>query len=444
MPATILHDRYELISKLGNGVSGSVFKALDLHTDTEVAIKMVKRSVVRGQVQDEVDYVSRVRSCGSVVHPLDTFTWRMKSCMVMKLMTNGSLFDRIRPDAPTHLAQDLARSWLRQLVAAALAISRAHLVHGNITPSKCLIDESNVLVLHGFSACTEQGHRFLQGELLPSLSFYVAPESYLGMPCSAKQDVWNVGLVWYGMITGDLPWATPTREDPDYAAYLQTRMLPATSAIRALRPRVYNMLVQMLDPVPSRRPRLEEVASFLQHEHRWFRRHALARHFRLDEPSDSLLDEPRAGDYSVIEESFRKVAAIRRSSQRWSVDSGTDLMSPSQCERALPTRCHVQRSNDSTHSVRLQADHPSDQPISSSTSAPTDDIVSGSEQRDKVHDSPTLDLTLFNGMRVSSLPTQSPHRRSSLVGAQSRRSSAASARSSIDFGEVAKVRIAYL
>ena len=173
--AEILHDRYQLLKKLGSGGSGEVYKARDLRLKRKVAIKRViaqKRGhrAVLERLHKEAEFLARVDHA-NVVMVHDIVDSPESFCIVMELVRGQPFIERFRKrPVPEH--EFIA--YFRQMLAALEAVHAVGLIHRDVNPRNVLVTKEGVVKLtdFGLSGFVNDTEHRMGGTLA-----YMAPES---------------------------------------------------------------------------------------------------------------------------------------------------------------------------------------------------------------------------------------------------------------------------
>jgi len=269
MDLQLLADRYLLQEEVGFGATARVFRAFDLSSGEPVAIKAMAADAAEA-ANHEYTAMQLMFGTPNVANVRDAFVEGNKCYLVLKYMPNGTLYQRIKPCAESSVASlyDLQR-WFRQLVGAVEAFHQRCLIHGDIKPENCLIDEQENLVLHDLGTTAAVGHVH-SGRLIPGTEYYMAPELLQRAPCAPEQDVWSLGIVLHAILLSDLPWRRADPSDPAFAAYLKSGRLALGPRASLLSHELRELLGRMLEPEPRHRASLLQVALFLDAGVPWF------------------------------------------------------------------------------------------------------------------------------------------------------------------------------
>jgi serine/threonine protein kinase len=205
---------YRIESELGRGGMSVVFRARDLRSGAEVALKAplpgteVDPDAFR-RVLREVRVVSRL------VHPnivmlRGAFEHEGLPWLAFELVDGRSLADRIEREGPLPAAE-IAR--IGADLAGALEFAHARgSVHGDVTPRNILIASNGVAKIadFGLASFASAPGRNSAGPTLPKtvrrtiagVPAYLAPELILGHPPDGRSDIFALGAVLYEMSTG--------------------------------------------------------------------------------------------------------------------------------------------------------------------------------------------------------------------------------------------------
>ena len=204
---------YEIISMLGAGGMGEVWRAIDTRLDRSVAIKILPGEFAQN-AQLKVRFEREARTISQLNHPHICTLYDIGHSdgidyLVMELLEGEALADRI-VRGPLPLADVLRYG--REI---AQALDRAHrqgVVHRDLKPGNIMLTKSGAKLLDfglsksmGFSASTGDAtqHKPLtqEGTVLGTYQ-YMAPEQVAGEEADARSDIFALGVVLYEMATG--------------------------------------------------------------------------------------------------------------------------------------------------------------------------------------------------------------------------------------------------
>jgi len=209
---SIFGERYQIVSKLGSGGMGVVYKARDLELDDLVAIKML-----RGDASLDVEQLDRLKSelklARRITHPnvLRTFDFgehqgrpylSMEYVRGMTLRYLLQQTDRIPFSAALRIA--------RQLCAGLAAAHEVGVLHRDIKPENLILEQSGNAKLMDFGIARpirriEPGHT--QPGMFLGTPHYSAPEQLAGDEVDHRADIYAAGVLMCEMFCGRLPYA---------------------------------------------------------------------------------------------------------------------------------------------------------------------------------------------------------------------------------------------
>ncbi|MGW3422204.1 protein kinase domain-containing protein [Streptomyces phaeochromogenes] len=205
--------RYRLLSVLGEGGMGTVWRARDEVLHREVAVKEVRAPVGLGVVQVERMYTRLEReawaaariSARGVVTVHDVVTDDGRPWIVMELVRGRSLADAIGSQGA--LAPREAARIGAEVLAALRAAHGAGVLHRDVKPANVLLADDGRVVLTDFGIATVEGDSALTmtGELVGSPE-YLAPERALGRNPGPASDLWSLGALLYTAVQGRSPY----------------------------------------------------------------------------------------------------------------------------------------------------------------------------------------------------------------------------------------------
>src|SRR5256885_1561325 len=201
--------KYKILSTIGSGGFGTVYLAEDTWIDKKVALKVPHRQGV-----DFGELLREPRLLASLNHPnIVTILTAEKQenvfFIVMEFVPGETLEAMIGRDG----ALDVARA-LDYTCQISNAVDHAHkqgVLHRDLRPSNVLVADSGLLKVADFGTS-----RFLEiaahGTTVIGSPPYMAPEQFHGKAVFAS-DIYSLGVTMYQMLTGELPYDTPSPAD---------------------------------------------------------------------------------------------------------------------------------------------------------------------------------------------------------------------------------------
>lgn len=202
--------KYKILAPLGSGGFGTVYLAQDTWLDKKVAIKVPHRQ----QNLDLGELLHEPRLLGSLSHPniVSVLTAEKQDgvfFIVMEYVAGETLETIIAREG----ALELTRA-LDVTVQIANAVDYAHrqnVIHRDLRPGNVLVNEQGLVKVADFGTS-----RVLEiaahGTTVIGSPPYMAPEQFHGKAVFAS-DLYSLGVTMYQMLTGNLPYETPSPAD---------------------------------------------------------------------------------------------------------------------------------------------------------------------------------------------------------------------------------------
>ncbi|WP_069870495.1 serine/threonine-protein kinase [Streptomyces malaysiensis] len=261
----LIGGRYQLVSRLGHGGMGTVWRAHDQIVDRDVAVKEPRvpdhlpereRQTVYQRMQREARAAARIDH-PSVVTVHDVVVEGGRPWIVMELVRGQSLGDRLMEG--TLDPREAARIGLSVLGALAAA-HEAGVLHRDVKPDNVLLGRSGRVVLTDFGIAQIEGEQRLTetGGFVGSPEF-IAPERVLGQRPGPESDLWSLGVVLYAAVEGMSPFRRSHAPATLQAVLGSEPQVPA----RATGP-LATLIMQLLRKDSAMRPAAPEVRQALE------------------------------------------------------------------------------------------------------------------------------------------------------------------------------------
>jgi eukaryotic-like serine/threonine-protein kinase len=263
---TVLDQRFRIDFQLAAGGFGAIYRATDLLSDAEVALKVLLPKLARDPM-----VVARFRREGQMLAGLrDPHTITAYELgespdgtlyIVMELLHGESLYTRFRREGPM--------PWRRVLHIAAgvcSSLAEAHalgVVHRDLKPANIHLENRDgdtdfVKVLDFGIAKIVQGNientQLTQAGQMIGTVDYMSPEQMVGGELTAASDIYTLGVVLYEMISGRTPFADAQTATAILAAVL-TRAAEPLSRHAPVPPALDRIIARCLEREAARRYR---------------------------------------------------------------------------------------------------------------------------------------------------------------------------------------------
>ncbi|MGI5453499.1 serine/threonine-protein kinase [Streptomyces sp. CA-249302] len=213
----LIAGRYRLLSPLGEGGMGTVWRARDEVLHREVAVKEVRAPAglaaqdierMYARLEREAWAAARVAN-RNVVTVYDVAMQDGRPWIVMELVRGISLAELLDAEGP--LDPQRAAHIGAEVLAALRAAHEAGVLHRDVKPANVLLSNDGRVVLTDFGIAQVEGSSALTmtGEVIGSPEF-LAPERALGRTPGPESDLWSLGVLLYAAVEGNSPFRYDT------------------------------------------------------------------------------------------------------------------------------------------------------------------------------------------------------------------------------------------
>ncbi len=231
--STIAH--YRIVSKLGEGGMGAVYRATDTKLNREVAIKVLPAAFAQ-----DPDRMARFEREAQVLASLNHPNIAAIYGIEQNADRDGVAWKVRTSKGPLPLATAL--DYARQIALALEAAHEKGIIHRDLKPANIKVTPEGVVKLLDFGLAKASESSAVSGSptISPTLSLtmtqagvilgtaaYMSPEQARGKPVDRRADIWAFGVVLYEMLTGRLLFggdtltdtiASVVKAEPDWAA----------------------------------------------------------------------------------------------------------------------------------------------------------------------------------------------------------------------------------
>jgi hypothetical protein len=196
---TLIGGRYRVVSLLGAGGMGQVYRATDLELDQQVALKVLHAPSPRAvqRFRREVKLAQRVTH-PNVVRLYDLGVAPGFLYLTMELLEGGPLRARLAA-GPISIGE--ACEIARQVALGLGAAHEAGVIHRDLKPENILVDGKRVVVVDFGVA----GEHAVEASAIVGTTAYMAPEQANGEAATPRADLYALGLVLHELLSGTVP-----------------------------------------------------------------------------------------------------------------------------------------------------------------------------------------------------------------------------------------------
>lgn len=255
LPARI--GRYQIVSELGRGAMGVVYKGLDPHIGRTVAIKSILTNSLGddGGSAYKQRFQREAQVCGKLSHPSIVAIHDLtedetgQPCLVMEFVEGSTLESMVRQERlPLGQVVDIVTQ-----VAGALDYAHAQgVIHRDVKPANILVTPAGRAKLGDFGIAKIEGVKLTQTGQIVGTPAFMSPEQFMAAPVDSRSDLFSLGAILYWLCTGEKPFPGETITAIAYKV-VQTAPVPARQLNPALPDEIDVILARCLAKSPEKR-----------------------------------------------------------------------------------------------------------------------------------------------------------------------------------------------
>lgn len=203
-------EQYQIISKLGEGGYGIVYKAREKGTNNIVTIKKTKKidqdneAKLPISITNEIDILNQLKGLSNIIKLKEILNDKLNDCVYM-------IYDYYEYDINDlinkydTLSVEQIKSYFKQMLISLKNVHSKGYIHQDIKPSNFLVSSNNEIKLIDFGLSKKINNENIISQnkinIVGTLK-YIAPEIILGKADYGKEaDIWSLGLTFYEMLT---------------------------------------------------------------------------------------------------------------------------------------------------------------------------------------------------------------------------------------------------
>ena len=245
--------RYEVVSTLGQGAMGTVYKAVDPLIERPIAIKTINLNLSKEErAEFEERFYREAKSAGRLSHAnivtiYDVGETDDIAYIAMEYLEGESLREML--DSGVVLPVEMISRIVARVASALNYAHENHVVHRDIKPANIMIMLNRDVKIMDFGiAQIPTGSRTQLGTVLGSPK-YMAPEQVAGQSTDGRTDIFALGGVLYEMLTGVTPFNGDNLSAIMYKILNEEPAPPST-----LNPRVPPVFDRIISRALAKRP----------------------------------------------------------------------------------------------------------------------------------------------------------------------------------------------
>ena len=252
-------DDFVIRKKIGRGSIGTVYKAVQLSLEREVALKILSPELTNTNVT--ADFLREARAAAKLIHTnlVQAFAVGEENgvCFMAMNYINGESLKakllregRMSVDESLHIVQQVAE-------ALHYAWQEAKLIHRDVKPDNIMITTEGIVKLTDLGLAINQSEWSDDMDISGSPT-YMSPEQFAGEKLDPRSDIYSLGITLYQMISGELPFKAETVHSVAQQHFSDTAV-PLCELGLDVPLKVSNLVKKMMEKLPEDRFRDTET-----------------------------------------------------------------------------------------------------------------------------------------------------------------------------------------
>lgn len=204
----VFDNRYRIIRTIGVGGMAIVYEATDLVTNKRVALKMLKESI-SDNPQALRRFINESRAVAMLNHSnivkiLNVSVKTEHKFIVMEYIEGITLREYMNQRGALEWREALA--FISQILAALDHAHMKRIIHRDIKPQNIMVMERGIIKVADFGiAKLPDSETMTMADHAIGTIYYISPEQAKGKKIDARSDIYSLGVMFYEMVTGQLP-----------------------------------------------------------------------------------------------------------------------------------------------------------------------------------------------------------------------------------------------
>jgi tetratricopeptide (TPR) repeat protein/TolB-like protein len=210
---SIFADRYKIVTELGRGGMGKVYRAIDQKIDEEIAIKLIKPEIAADKQTIE-RFGNELKMARKIAHRNVCKMYYLGEekgahYITMEYVPGEDLKSMIRMSG--QLSTGMTIKVAKQVCEGLTEAHRLGVIHRDLKPNNIMIDKSGEARIMDFGIARLLKAKGITGAgIMIGTPEYMSPEQVEGKEVDQRSDIYSLGVILYEMVTGQVPFEGDT------------------------------------------------------------------------------------------------------------------------------------------------------------------------------------------------------------------------------------------
>ena len=244
-------NNYKVVSFIGAGAMGGVFKGWDIALERAVALKVISFEL---SVQDKFRemFIKEARIISQLDHRNIASIYHIGNenqilYFAMEYIEGASLAEMIRREDKLYSLKGL--DYLITICEALDFVSQKNIIHRDLKPANIMINNQDVVKLVDFGVAITVDVNEKNKEGIVGSPYYISPESINGLPMDQRSDIYSLGASFYHAFTGFTPFEGDSAEE-----ILLKHLNEGLTPLRKKNPKVSVALGKVIEKMMAKKP----------------------------------------------------------------------------------------------------------------------------------------------------------------------------------------------
>lgn len=208
--------RYRITGRIAHGGMADIYEAYDVIGRRRVAIKVMRIDMMKDKSNIE-RFQRECIAAASLNNPNVVKVYGQgiiddRPYMVNEYVSGRTLRDKLNLDTTHHFSPQEACEIMIQLTSGIQYVHEHGIIHRDIKPDNLFYMPDGSIKISDFGISTELGET-PKGDAVPGTVYYCAPEVLMGQKAGIPSDIYSLGIVFFEILTGTIPFDGNTPED---------------------------------------------------------------------------------------------------------------------------------------------------------------------------------------------------------------------------------------